>query len=505
MSFDKFKAEPWKESHPRYRESVFAVSPAPEYANSEVLLSSLYRAVGFSSLKEGLVSQAGRDLDKELQKRREKGLQAPDDAIANVETWNATVHGILESPKLPNQSSKRFVQITPLVPTGATFSGAARLSHNPWNPGALIKRMILLGAADLQDAQKLWRDLFDALTVDSNDDIFARWIEREAAAWSDKQHIWKYVELDKDSNSVLSASDYSSLLFLPARQFNRDLKAIIGAKSSMTRKQWTSLLESVLRLATVSHVLWLCDTNSRITNCLFEVLNLDLPPKSEEDIRTLVFPSSPQYMAYGGKALQDIKDKISSYLSSRLGLNTILWMLDDIGCSFKGELSSSAGLLELCQLVHRNKSTLKERAIFEQVQDIKERESRSLLCKKGIGSNLFEFARHVLGKRQTANQLLRGYDQGYILTKKGTSNASPWVVSVGPVAVLSFVHCALAGASGPRSIQRLVRHFSSYGLVIDRNDIVRNDLGYQLRMLGLVLDSPDAESGMLLLPPFNNS
>jgi len=55
---------------------------------------------------------------------------------------------------------------------------------------------------------------------------------------------------------------------------------------------------------------------------------------------------------------------------------------------------------------------------------------------------------------------------------------------------------------GPRSIQRLVQHLAAYGVAVDRNDIADSDLGHQLRMLGLVLDSPDAESGMLLLPPF---
>jgi hypothetical protein len=37
---------------------------------------------------------------------------------------------------------------------------------------------------------------------------------------------------------------------------------------------------------------------------------------------------------------------------------------------------------------------------------------------------------------------------------------------------------------------------------MDHRDIPQNELGHQLRMLGLVLDSPDAESGMLLVPPF---
>jgi hypothetical protein len=51
-------------------------------------------------------------------------------------------------------------------------------------------------------------------------------------------------------------------------------------------------------------------------------------------------------------------------------------------------------------------------------------------------------------------------------------------------------------------VQRLCQHLGFYGIDVDRDDIAKSDLGRKLRMLGLVLDSPDAESGMLLVPPF---
>jgi len=129
-------------------------------------------------------------------------------------------------------------------------------------------------------------------------------------------------------------------------------------------------------------------------------------------------------------------------------------------------------------------------------------EARVLACKKGIGSNIVEFCRHVLGQREAANETLRGYDQGYVLRRRGQHSRAPWVVSLGPVSVLALVHCCLREAVGPRSIQRLCTHLASYGLEVDRDDIATGDLGRQLRMLGLVLDSPDAETGMLLVPPF---
>ena len=137
---------------------------------------------------------------------------------------------------------------------------------------------------------------------------------------------------------------------------------------------------------------------------------------------------------------------------------------------------------------------------YHQLQD---KEVRTIACKKGVGSNLMEFAQYTLGQRQTMDETLRGYDQGYFLRKRGEARNSPWVLALGPASVLAMAHCCLHEVNGPRSVQRLARHLSSYGIEFDMHGLNDSDLGRQLRMLGLVLDSPDAESGMLLVPPFS--
>jgi hypothetical protein len=362
--------------------------------------------------------------------------------------------------------------------------------------------MVWLGSKDNTSALILWKELFSALNVGDNDDVFARWLEQETSAWIDIPNRWELAPIPEGEIALLVKEDFQNVSFLPARQFIKDLRAIIQAKDSMTRRQWTSLLEAVIRLAAVSHVTWLCDVQSRMWGLLSAALSNGDAPSDESEARSLLFPEAPQYMTYGGKALQGLKDKASGYLSARLGINALLWSLEQIGAPYEGDISSSKGVAELCQCIHKNKDSLVKIRAREIITDLREREARALLCKKGIGANLLEFARHVLGQRQTAVHLLRGYDQGYVLRKKGSSPSSPWIVSLGPVAVLAFVHCALAGMGGPRSIHRLGQHLAGYGLIVDRHDIARNDLGHQLRMLGLVLDSPDAESGMLLLPPF---
>lgn len=89
-----------------------------------------------------------------------------------------------------------------------------------------------------------------------------------------------------------------------------------------------------------------------------------------------------------------------------------------------------------------------------------------------------------------------------MLRKRTPAKNSPYICAPGPVALLMLVHCSLARLAGPRSVHHLAQHLGKYGIDVDHKKIVSNELGGQLRMLGLVLDSPDAESGMLLVPPF---
>lgn len=498
MKIDDFAANPWRASHGAYLTSTFALTPAPEYASSEVLLASLYREIGMTDLKESMVPAGGRDLEKVIAKQLGADVP-PHGADLAARDLHSLLHGMLESPKAPNQSSRRFIQMTPLVPAVARFSGSARPSTNSWNAGSLVRRMVWLGSRSASDASALWARLFGALSVGPSDDVFARWLQGELQDWTGETS-WAVVEPDPSEVATMELADYEGVA-VPARQFVEDLDAIIASREAMTRRQWTSLLEAVIRLGAVAHVIWLCDVQSR----MWQAVRASLAgggPVDEAEARKHAFPQELRYFSYGDKALDRIKDRTSSYLRARLGLNAVLWALEDAGQHFTGSLSTSADLARLCQLVRDTRDMLLVRGLANALDDIEESEAQTIRCKKGTGSNVFEFARHVLGQRQAAVDVLRGYDQGYVLRKKTTARNSPWIVALGPVAVLSMVHCSLAETRGPASVRRLSQHLGRYGVIVDRSAIAQNDLGHQLRMLGLVLDSPDAESGMLMVPPF---
>jgi hypothetical protein len=492
VGLEDFLASPWKKSHARYENAVFNIRPAPEFSTAEILVASLYRASGFHEYSENEVPRAGREFDKTT-----KGSKDEPGRI-RLDTWRTVLHGVLESPKQRQQSSKRFLQMCPVVPDIALYSGSPRLAGSSWNPGVLVQRMIQMGSPSLAVAKDTWHRLFEALSVGSTDDLWARWLQEEFQLRGKGDHTWS--ETDLDSGPDLPAANKVHLQF-PAQQFVRDLDAVILAKARMTRRQWISILESILRLGAATHVLWLCSVNGKLWNRAKEILNGQSPAPTVEEVRSGLVNGERRYLAYGNPASAFFKQYASDYLVARLGLNLVLWLLNDESDTV-GSLESCEDLQQFFLDLERHRKRLVDRGIWRYYSELTESEAKTIGCKKGVGSNLVEFIGHTLRQRDPAAKTSRGYDQGYVLRKRGQAEKGPLVVSLGPVAVLALVHSCLKEAAGPRSVRKLCEHLAAYGVDVDLDDIANSELGKNLRMLGLVLDSPDAESGMLLVPPF---
>ena len=497
MTLEKFLASPWDSQHPAFREAFFSIYRAPEFSTGEVLLSSLYRASGFYEVSESKVKGRGDALKKAADRARRKDDKK---GVVQAETWRTVLDRLVQSPKVAKQSSKRFMSLSPVVPDVALYSGAARLQGNSWNPGELVKRIIQIGATSDSDAARIWSVLHDALSVRADDDVWARWLQGEFEVRRQGADDWKPVGMG--SLGMFPSSDRLGIQY-PAKQFVADLDGIISAKQSMTRRQWISLLEALLRIGTVSHVLWVCDVNDRVwrqAHDIIESSEVSLP-RTDSELAAQLLGVKGRMLSFGHSAIPGLRNYASRYLSARLGLNSVLWNLGAMGVEM-APISSVAGLRSFLEVVRTNRDELRGRGVLDSWHELQDREVRTIACKKGIGSNVMEFAQYTLGQRQTMDEALRGYDQGYFLRKRGDSRGSPWVLALGPAAILAMAHCCLHEVRGPRSVHRLANHLSSYGIEFDLHGLNDSELGQQLRMLGLVLDSPDAESGMLLVPPF---
>jgi hypothetical protein len=491
-----FLRSPWDTSHDAYKEAAFNIRPAPEFSTGEVVLSSLYRASGFSGAAEKNVTRNGNAFLKSID--RERRAETPAGKV-QPDTWRTVLERVIQSPKVSQQSSKRFLSLSPVVPDTALYSGSARLAASPWNPGQLVQRIIQMGAPSPQDARSVWKELHKALTVQHDDDVWARWLQSEFEPRRLDAQQWQATELSPFDG--FPAEERETFLS-PAKQFVIDLQGVLYAKPAMTRRQWISLVEAVLRIGCVSHVLWLCDVNDKIWKVVRDLLGDGVGGVPTKDVVLgQILPVNRRMLSYGNPASPTIRDYASKYLSARLGINLVLWTLDELGTPIPS-LRSAGDIASLFDIVRANARALNESRVVDSYFGLLDDEARAITCKKGIGVNLVEFCQYTLGQRQTMDESLRGYDQGYFLRRRGKARNSRWILAPGPAAVLAMAHCCLHEVNGPRSVQRLSVHLGAYGIEFDLHGLNDSDIGRQLRMLGLVLDSPDAESGMLLVPPF---
>jgi hypothetical protein len=507
MRAPEYAQDPWKEAncHEAYTESFLHMRPAPEYACGEVVLASVYRNVGFTSeVTEGKVPKLGR----QLQSRLDKG-KAPKDSppLLAADAWKGILQGALKTPKQPNQTAKRFLQVCPLVPDSTIYSMSPRLSTNSWNPGQLVARTLAFGSPSEDHAARTWEKLFSSLSVTSEDDIWAQFLDKEFKAWRPPPLVDEWSEAQRLPRFEAIQAWRDGAPHIPATSFSRDLNLVLDLKPFLTRRQWTSMMESVLRLGTASHVLWLCHANAACLQILEDVLGGAAPP-TEEKLKSQIGMPAP-YLRYGQRAMRTIKDSARSFIVARACINLILWNCNDkLSRSDGGQalpphpLDSIASLSRFCVYLAENRKKFPLKSYHDQVQTAIDADPRVMACKRGIGSNITEFLGHVLHQRQTSEQGMDSYDQGYYLRKHGGGRRAPWVAEIGPVSALTLVHCCTHSFRGPRTVLDLCGHLAGYGLEVTAQDLDETDLGMTLRNLGLVLDSPDAEGGMVLVSPF---
>ena len=506
-----FLENPWKSEHLHcsYSNSFLAFSNMPEYGPSEMLLASLYRRIGLRQgadskkrIPESHVGKSGTTLRQNIAKAL--GKKRPDNLIT-TEGWQRIIEDVIRSPKTPKQGKSNFIQTTPIVPSAAIYSMAARLRGNPWNPGALIESSLCYGEATEESANNLWKNLFDALSVkEGEDDGWAVYLEQEFASWNCFDVEWVF---DRGVNYESWMGEWQEGgISCPARRFTRDLQHILDAKSYLTRRQWTSLLEALLRIGLSSHVLWISKVNSEIFAMIDGILKGGDAPELEEIASRLSTGSG--YWNYGQLMGKELKKIVRDYVYGRLGLNMVLHRCEGVlsiqQSAPKNPFSSLKNIQVFLASIANNREAFGVKVFHNDLHQALESDPRKLSLKEGTGNNMIEFFRHTLGQRETQEKGLEGYDQGYFGRRRGGYQRAPLVLEAGPVTILALVHACTSDGRGIRTVEDFCNHLGDYGIRISPDEVADSKLGKSLRNLGLVLDSPDAEGGMVLLNPFKS-
>jgi hypothetical protein len=518
VELSKFESAPTRERHPVYEES-FLHTTAPEWSTGEVLLAAAYRGLVLG------VSESAVDLENIA---RTPARMPP--RTGGPETWARllTERGGIASPLRHGQySPMASQQLMPIVPTIGRIAGVlGRRPRSRWNPSNLLLETIGAGAGNVH-GDSLLKALGKALEVTANDDVFARFLEESLRAGLQGvdprgEPTPPYQSLALGNGHVRAyRQGEPTRRRSPAERFGDDLVGVLETKRTLTRRQWTVLLESMLRLGLGMHVLWTCNANIAVWEGTLAVASGSNPPTAA-DLELAIWETNEEtqpILELGANAEPLISRAIEKYAYARTGINLLLCRLDDasagwpaaspIGFSTQPPRDAPTALAEFCTHVHGYRQRIDPGGdggqwLRGRVGELFDREAdlRALAkCDSGYTKNLFEFARHALGQVKAKDPDQRCYDLSYLLAYSG--DRKPLPVQPGPAMLVMLVHaCCVANPGVPVSLDDFRRHLGDYGLHVPAGELVHGKTGRDLAMLGLVVDSPDAAGGRLLVRPF---
>lgn len=490
---------------------------APEWSTGEVLLASAYRRLVLG-ISERFVDLGNIATMPTLM---------PEE-VGGEPLWSALLlqrDGIASPLKHGQSSPTATRQLMPIVPATARIAGVlGKRPRSRWNPSSLLLEAIGAGGGEA-DGNSLLMSLGQALEVTDKDDLFARFVEEALEAGMESiaprpQDDPAYTEV-RLTEAQLSAFRQmpNAQKKSPAERFFHDLPAVLNAKCKLTRRQWTVLLEAILRLGLGMHVLWTCRANVLVWELALSAASGTQPPGTNE-LRRRIWESHDEahpLLELGSDALPLIKNLIERYAYARTGLNLLLCRLEEngkpilsdqiIGYQLAQGTNAPTGLYEFLSHIHEHRTIIDKidankwlrvqvARLFDERSDMRALAQR----KSGYTRNLFEFARHSLGQVRTKDPDQRCYDLSYMFAY--TDDRKPLLVHPGPAMLLCIVHaCCSESSDIPVSLDDLRRHLGEYGLRVPAGELIHGRTGQDLAMLGLVVDSPDAAGGRLLVRP----
>lgn len=489
---------------------------AAEYVTAEVLLGSVYRKL-LLDIRDAAVdlSQIPSLADK---LNRVIGELSPSLGSAGLgQSLLLETGGIASPQKSGQQGAQPLRSLMPIVPQVARHACVIGRVRGRWNPGNLLLQVVGAGLGGTQGNELLQR-LTDALLVTDKDDVFARFLsdllERaEPSGHALPKTLCKLASEDQSGFRGGGSAEGKS----PGERFCADLLTVLEIKDQLTRRQWCVLLEAAFRLGLASHVLWVCHANAACWQLALEAAAGNPIPTAAEIQQRFWrdHRSATPLLEIGRPANPSVKRILERYLAARFGLNILLCRLQEQGQQFGGTIGYSPDhgvpavdeVREFLRHVQTNRLSIDSQNpaawLRQACSDVCDQHSPHLASTTGSTKNLLEFVVYSLGQLRTTPPERRSYDQSFLLTSDERSKRRSQIAQPGPAMLIFLAHaCCRAQRDLPVSLEDFRLHLSDYGLHTPAGELLTGRLCADLQNLGLLVDSPDAAGGRLLVRPF---
>ena len=232
----------------------------------------------------------------------------------------------------------------PIVPAVAvTACVLGKKPRSRWYPANLLKEALGVGAGPMTGEQ-LIRSLGTALAVDDGDDLFARFLSVALdASFPAAPAVPPFAGLSLSDEELHAFRGRlpPNIRMAPAERFCLDLPFVLQLKPLLTRRQWTVLVEALLRLGLGMHVLWICQANVLAWELVLATAGGQQIPTATE-IESLIWESHCDrhpLLEIGQNSEPALKQLIQRYAYARLGLNLLFCRLEEIGAAWDSKVA----------------------------------------------------------------------------------------------------------------------------------------------------------------------
>lgn len=488
--------------------AFFAHMRKPGQCSGEMLVAELQRVFCCKDLDDAFIQNTGSKLTNAVSRATDA------DSL-----WLSHYFDVISRYPVDDRkaSKHRTAYVIPLIPSVATFSSPRRVTKRAaddgraqdrsWKPGLLIKECLSY-SVQREELENLFREIQEALRVGDGDDLFAKFLD-EKVTEALKTHLGLDIAEKYRDNSFsdekicyMPQDARDKIANAPFKRFASDIKAVLQVKPYVSRRQFIAMIESVVRIGTTAHVLWLCNITRRLEDLVIGVCKSADGVLTEADVYEAMNMPQAGIFNYGSNFGVKLREFYKQHERSSKRLNYLMYLVKEVGClpasvfDWKTPESFINSINAIAAYCHGDPQFMAdfERGFSEYYMSAIKRFS---LQSDSQSTHMKSFVQTTLIQNiQPKEPRYARYDQSYLVRHRTHDRRSAMIVNAGAVTLMTLVHCC-SHQGGAVLLSSLADALQCYGIGLPKGDTL-DEFKEQLRDLGLTIDSPDAEFGMVL-------
>ena len=467
-----------------------------------ILVSSLYRNLKLVSSTEKSCNLNAQSLYSALNETTKIGSLFTNEEL--VQLFNTS----LSVPTSESQLKQKKFWVSPLVPEIGNFGLAARNIGNPWNPGAFILEIIANYSSDIDEFLELIKNLSSALEVESHDnDIWSLCVKHEFDQISSNLNIEKATSFNEQNfRDFYNNSPKKNLLNISnfAKNTIVDLQNIIHLKNKLTRQKWIGFFEGFIRLTMFNHIIYTLNLSKNYFELIENKLNKGSVKINNDDILkffNLEFNINDVRIKVGTARKDYIRDHIESFGYYNSLVNELLEHCGYMNFKDFENESEFVSITEEILSKFKSQDDLKKFKI--KFQNDNELDLSKLNENFSSLKNIKESLGYLCTRKSSSKEKYIS-DVNFLFDKNGSSLNSPYYlkISSGLISTLtSLIFLRKEDSNSFISGLEFITGLNEYNIQLSINDISSGNIKDTMLSLGIVIDCPDTEGGVLIIKP----